>query len=51
MSASSSANSRMIVMGLFLVMAVGCVVAVHMHPEMVDSVKNWFSETVNLPHM
>jgi len=51
MSPSSSANSRMIVMALFLVMATGCLVAVHMHPELVDSVKNWFSGTVRLPRL
>lgn len=52
MSASSSANSKIMMMAFFLVMATGCLVAVHMHPELVDSVKNWwFSETVKLPRL
>jgi hypothetical protein len=41
----------MIMMALFLVMAVCCLVAVHMHPELIGSVKNWFSEMVKVPHL
>ncbi len=51
MSASSSANSMMIMMALFLVMGACCVVAVHMHPELIASLKNWFSDTAKVPHL
>ena len=51
MSGSSSSMNMLVVMGLFAVILVCCLVFVHMHPEYVESVKNWYAHTVSMPRI
>jgi len=41
----------LLVIALFAVILVCCLVAAHMHPELVDSVKNWFAQVVKIPSL
>jgi|HubBroStandDraft_6_1064221.scaffolds.fasta_scaffold1789267_2 hypothetical protein len=49
MAGSSSSMNMLVVMALFAVILVCCVVYVHLHPEYVESVKNWFAHLGRLP--
>jgi protein-S-isoprenylcysteine O-methyltransferase Ste14 len=51
MSASSSINTMMIMMAMFAVVVACGGVYAHMHPEMLDSVKTWFSTMVKIPSL
>lgn len=48
--AGSSSNSMLIVMALFAVILACALVYGHMHPELVDSVKTWFSQMIKIPN-
>lgn len=41
----------LIVMALFAVFLACAFVYGHMHPELVDSVKNWFAQVVKIPSL
>ncbi len=49
--AGSSSNSMLIVIALFAVILACALVYGHMHPELVDSVKNWFATVVKIPDL
>ncbi len=49
--AGSSSNSMLIMMALFTVILACALVYGHMHPELVDSVKNWFAGMVKIPNL
>jgi vacuolar-type H+-ATPase subunit I/STV1 len=51
MAGSSSSMNMLVVMALFVVILTCVLVAVHMHPEYIESVKNWFSHTVSMPRI
>jgi hypothetical protein len=48
---ASSLNSKLIVVALFAAVAACGVVVVHLHPELIDSVKGWFAGTVRIPRI
>jgi hypothetical protein len=47
--AGSSSSGNLVMLGLFAVLLTCGAVAVHLHPELIDSVKNWFSHMIRLP--
>ena len=49
MAGSSSSMNMLVVMALFAIVLACGAVAVHLHPEYVESVKNWFAHLVRLP--
>lgn len=49
--AGSSSNTMLIVMAMFAVALACAFVYGHMHPELVDSVKNWFVNVVKIPNV
>jgi vacuolar-type H+-ATPase subunit I/STV1 len=51
MAGSNSSMSMLVVMALGVVVLTCGLVAVHMHPEYIESVKNWFSHTASMPRI
>jgi hypothetical protein len=49
MAAGSSANTMLVVIALGMTALACGIVAIHMHPELLDSAKNWFSHVVRIP--
>ena len=49
--AGGSSNSMLIVIALFAVVLACGFVYGHMHPELVDSLKNWFAGMVKIPDL
>jgi hypothetical protein len=48
---AGSSNANLVVLGLLAVILACCLVAIHMHPELLESVKNWFAQVVKVPHL
>jgi len=46
---ASSSSGNLVMLGLFAALIACGAVVVHMHPELLDSAKNWFSQTIRLP--